>query len=654
MHLLLTLCVFFVHNRALRGQTVNELTGGMLFPYENEFRQVRSLDSIWTFKLDDNNTGIDEKWYLSELVNNTISMPVPSSYNDITQNISLKRHVGWAWYERYFYVHLSWLSSTDRIVLRFQAAHYFTMVWINGQQVMTHEGGHLPFECDIRPYIEQENVPIRLTVAVNNTLTPTTLPPGELTIISSTYRLLQTHFDFFNYAGIDRSVLLYTTPETYIDDVTVVTASINFSGGIATSAILTYSIVITGSDTQKTHVKVDLVDADGRIVATNNSGSMEGTLYVENPQLWQPCGMPNTHLCSEHSYLYTLQVSLSENVSPLIDIYRLPHVGIRTITVTSSTFLINNQPFYFHGANAHEDSDLRGKGYNDVLLVKFLNLYQWLHSNSFRTSHYPYSDQFYQIANQYGIVIIDETPAVGLSQKNYFSPTTLAHHKQVIGEMIRRDKNHPSVVMWSLANEPSSNLPESDSYFETLVAYTRSIQRSSIRPITFVSDQHYSNEKAAQYFDVICINKYFSWYSEYGRLDRISVTLTAEVQGWWDTFKKPVIISEYGADTVTGLHADPPVMFSEEYQQEFLKEYHLVFDMFSSIKNTTSGFLVGELIWNAFDFETEQGITRVGAKNYKGIFTRQRQPKSAAFVLRKRYENMENNDSQSSLCTIFK
>mgnify|MGYP001119056742 FL=1 len=613
---------------------------GLLYPAESETRQVRQLDGIWSFRLDEAGAGESEKWYaLPNLPEPTIPMPVPASYNDVTQNVTIHRHIGWVWYARDFHIHV----TAPRWVLRFQAAHYESRVWVNGQSAVNHSGGHLPFEADITPFLPAgvNTSRVHVVVAINNTLTPTTLPPGELHIHNPTYRELETPFDFFNYAGIDRSVVLYSTAKSYIDDIGIETQSIDFdSQHVAQSATLNYTVTIGGAQSNALRVLVQLIDATGVIVA-NNSDS-QSRFVVENPHLWEPCGMNYTHPCTEESYLYTLQVTLYNEgaFNDPVDVYRINHVGIRTIRLTDSKFLVNERPFYFHGANAHEDSDIRGKGFDHVILAKHFNLYGWLHGNSFRTSHYPYAEEFYHMADRYGIAIIGETPAVGLRKPNYFSAATLAHHKQVVTEMISRDRNHPAVLMWSLANEPLSEAPEAEAYFSAVANFTRPLAAG--RPITYVISASYSGDRGIQFFDMICINRYFAWYSQSGRLDQIPSLVTEELANWRQRFpNKPILMSEYGADTVPGLHNDPPFMFTEDYQRDFYLAYHASFDNVSSIIHPDRGFFVGELPWNMFDFATDQSVTRVGGLNRKGLFTRQRQPKAAAFIIKNRYEYLE-------------
>ena len=616
-------------------------TNGLLYPTGSETRQIRSLDGIWQFRLDEQGVGESEKWFsMPNLPEPTIPMPVPSSYNDITQNISIHRHIGLVWYARDFFIH----KTAPRWVLRFQAAHYNTFVWVNGQSAVNHSGGHLPFEADISAFIPttMNYSKVHVVVAINNTLTPTTLPPGQLVIHNPTYIELETAFDFFNYAGIDRSVILYSTANTYIEDIIIDTQSIDYdTQHVATSATLTYSVTIAGANQIKAlRVLVQLLDANGIVVANNTDS--QSRLVVNKPNLWEPCGMNHTHPCTEESYLYTLQVTLYDDASPsnAVDVYCIPHVGIRTIRLTNSQFLVNERPFYFHGANAHEDSDIRGKGFDQVLLAKHFNLYGWMHGNSFRTSHYPYADEFYQMANRFGIAIIGETPAVGLHQVSYFSQATLAHHKEVLIEMINRDRNHPSVLVWSVANEPLSNTDEASNYFREVFNFTKSI--SAGRPLTFTTYMGVSSDKCVQYADIISINRYFGWYSDFGRLDQVPNSILTDL---WNSRRlyptKPIIVSEYGEDTVPGLHNDPPFMFTEEYQKDFYIAYHGAFDNTSSIIHPDTGFLIGELPWNMFDFATEQTTIRVGGLNRKGLFTRQRQPKAAAFVIKNRYEQME-------------
>uniref|UniRef100_G1QL13 Glycoside hydrolase family 2 catalytic domain-containing protein n=1 Tax=Nomascus leucogenys TaxID=61853 RepID=G1QL13_NOMLE len=356
------------------------------------------------------------------------------------------------------------------------------------------------------------------------------------------------------------------------------------------AGLVNYQISVKGNNLFELEVR--LLDAENKVVA--NGSVTQGQLKVPGASLWWP------YLMHERpAYLYSLEVRLTAQTSlgPVSDFYTLP-VGIRTVAVTESHFLINGKPFYFHGVNKHEDADIRGKGFDWPLLVKDFNLLRWLGANAFRTSHYPYAEEVLQMCDRHGIVVIDECPGVGLALPQFFNNVSLHHHVQVMEEVVRRDKNHPAVVMWSVANEPASHLESAGYYLKMVIAHTKALDPS--RPVTFVSKSNYTADKAASYVDVICLNSYYSWYYDFGHLELIQRQLATQFENWYKKYQKPIIQSEYGAETIAGFHQDPPLMFTEEYQKSLLEQYHVVLDQ------KRRKYVVGELIWNFADFMTEQ------------------------------------------------
>ncbi|MFF3146818.1 glycoside hydrolase family 2 TIM barrel-domain containing protein, partial [Streptomyces sp. NPDC057927] len=208
------------------------------------------------------------------------------------------------------------------------------------------------------------------------------------------------------------------------------------------------------------------------------------------------------------------------------------------------------------------------------------------------------------------------------------SAATQQTHLQALRELIARDRNHPSVVLWSIANEPDSGVPEARDYFAPLFAEARKLDPT--RPVGFANvmmvpaDQCQVTELA----DVVMVNRYYGWYSHMGDLAGAEVALEADLRAWAAKYDRPIIITEYGADTLPGLHAVLDVPWSEEYQTRLLEMCHRVFDRVEAV--------VGEHIWNFADFATRPGLIRVDG-NKKGVFTRDRQPKSAAFAVRRRW-----------------
>jgi beta-glucuronidase len=595
----------------------------MLAPRDTSTRERKSLNGLWRFALDAAGAGRDEGWGNGLPAGR--EMPVPASYNDVFPDARLHDHIGDAWYETSVRVPAGW--DGERIVLRFDSATHRAVVWVNGTQVVEHEGGYTPFEADVTDVVEP-GAEARLVAVVNNVLTWQSIPPGYVEETPDGPRQRYFH-DFFNYAGLHRSVWLYRTPRAHVSDVTVVTGLDGSTGTVD------YEIQTAGADDLDVHVT--LTDAEGAEVA--HAGGSAGRLSVADVHPWQP----------GEGYLYDLRVELrvhgARAADVPVDAYALP-IGVRTITVDGARFLINGEPFYFRGFGKHEDSAVRGKGHDDVFMVHDFALMDWLGANSFRTSHYPYAEEVLDYADRHGIVVIDETPAVGLNMglaggifgaqgfttfsEDTIDAATQDVHHQAIRELVARDKNHPCVVLWSIANEPESDTAASRAYFEPLAAETRALDPS--RPVGFANVMLAPADKdvIADLFDVVMLNRYYGWYVNTGDLPAAERALEAELHAWVDKLGKPIIMTEYGADTLGGLHATIPAPWTEEYQAQLLAMSHRVFDRVDAV--------VGEQIWNFADFATSSGIMRVDG-NKKGVFTRDRRPKAATEHLRRRWRD---------------
>ena len=579
----------------------------MLFPRESESREVKDLSGIWRFSTDPDGVGRKDGWQKSGLPA-PMPMCVPASYNDITNDPALRDYIGDVWYETDFFVPRGW--KNERIVLRFGSATHKAEVWVNGVSVMSHKGGYLPFETEISESVTFD-APNRITVCVDNILDWTTIPPGEIKTYGDDhpagYKTQVYHHDFFNYAGLHRPVRLYTTPQSYVSDITLNT---DLSGKAD------YAVKAEGNAS----VSVRILDASGASVAQGEGAS--GSLTVPNPILWN-VGAP---------YLYTFEVRLADG-----DVYRLPF-GIRTVEVKNDQFLINGAPIYFQGFGKHEDMEVKGKGLDLAMILKDFHLLKDMGANSFRTSHYPYSEEIMNLADELGFAVIDETTAVGFQFWNgetVFRPdrvgdAALAHHLDVIRELYERDKNHPSVVMWSVANEPRSEEDGARVYFEKVIGKLRELEHH--RPITMVMNVKPEEDQVGELVDVISVNTYESWYSDPGHSEVISHRLPRIVGAWHERYHKPILMSEFGADAIAGFHQTPPVMFTEEYQVEVLKEYAKVMDSLP--------YVIGEHVWAFADFATKQGITRMDG-NKKGVYTRSRRPKMAAHYLSERWNQKQ-------------
>lgn len=590
----------------------------MLKPRATASREIVRLDGLWRFELD--TVAGDAPW-TTRLVGDR-EAPVPSSYNDLFVDAAVRDHVGWVWYQRQVRVPRGWAG--ERVFVRLDAATHEGRVYVDDQLVAEHVGGYTPFEADITDLVSA-GAEFRLTIGVSNVLTNTTIPPGLVTV-GADGRKKQTYLhDFYNYAGLARSVWLHSVPAVRVDDITVVTDVDGADG------VIRYDIVTTG----EADVRVRVLDADGTVVG-EQSGS-HGVVRIADVTLWQPGA----------GYLYELVAEIVDG-DAVVDSYPLA-VGVRTVEVRGNQFLINGEPFYFTGFGKHEDTAVRGKGHDDAYLVHDFALMKWMGANSFRTSHYPYAEEVLEYADRQGIVVIDETAAVGLNYSvvggflggpvmptygpDSVNDQTQAAHAQALRELVARDKNHPSVVMWSIANEPDSGTEGAREYFEPLATLTRELDPS--RPVTFVNMMlaTFEQDLIADLFDVLCLNRYYGWYVDNADLVSAEQHLEGELRGWEQKYGKPMIMTEYGADTVSGLHSVFEQPWTEEYQAAYLEMNHRVFDRIESF--------VGEQVWNFADFQTAPGIIRVDG-NKKGVFTRDRKPKAAAHALRARWTALGN------------
>ena len=580
----------------------------MLYPKMTESRMVFDLNGVWDFCLMN-----------GEAKGEIMPMPVPSSYNDIYTGRDFADHVGNLYYRRTFTVSSRMLEK--RLFLRFGSVTHKAEVWLNGTCLGKHSGGFLPFSFEITEAARAgEN---ELEVIVNNIVDETTLPAGRM--VHQTFPGLPEeihnlpNFDFYNYSGIMRPVCLYTAPESYIEDISIY-------GKMDGSFY--WDVKANGEGT----VSVRLLDAAGNEVAAGEG--FKGTGRIDQVQLWEP----------GHPVLYSLEVTLTGSDGEK-DTYT-EVFGFREVSIRDCRIHLNGKPVYLKGFGKHEDSPVHGRGFDMAYNVKDIGLLKWIGANSFRTSHYPYCEEMLQLCDREGILVIDEAPAVGLNAG--FTATgllggdpngtwkffkTAEHHRQVLRDMVQRDKNHPCVIIWSVANEPASQEDGAKEYFEPLLNLVRELDEQK-RPATLVTYEG-SNPvscKVAEICDLLIINRYRGWYDTEGNLRGAAALLKDELEGFHKRCPdKPIMLGEYGADTIAGFHDINARIFSEEYQVDFLRAYGEVFDSLP--------YITGEHVWNFADFATAENIKRVGG-NKKGVFTRDRSPKMAAHFLKERWEGI--------------
>ena len=595
----------------------------LLYPCDSGSRRVVSLDGMWRFAFDPESKGVDNDWALN--LPESITMPVPASFCDFFTDKESREYCGDFWYETDFFVPGEWKGKD--IAVRFGSVTHRARIFVNGVEVTTHEGGFLPFDAAVTDIVRYNQFN-HLAVLANNELSETMLPAGRTTTLSNGKKFATPYFDFYNYAGIHRPVKLTALPKERVLDFSVV-HSLN-----GTAADVAYTVTTNGVHS----VSIDVLDGTEKVA---HAEGKTGTLHIDNVKLW------NVHA----AYLYNFVIRITDGET-VVDEYA-ERIGIRTFEIKDGNFLLNGKPVYLRGFGKHEDADLRGRGLDLATVKRDYELMKWIGANCFRTSHYPYAEELYQMADEEGFLIIDEVPAVGFMEStvNFLAanqgngkklgwfekqttPQLLENHKAALIDMINRDKNHASVIAWSILNEPQCTSEGTEAYFKTLFDLAHEIdpqKRPRTYAIVMMSLPH--NSKGQQFADFISLNRYYGWYVMGGMsIVDAEAAFRKEMDGWRMALHgRPMIFTEYGADTMPSEHKLPSVMWSQEYQNEYLDMNHAVFDSYEFVK--------GELVWNFADFQTTEGIMRVNG-NKKGIFTRQRQPKDAAFHFRARWTTL--------------
>lgn len=593
----------------------------MLYPQSNKFRSTTSLNGIWNYKL------VEDDYIPLNKAEKTFPMAVPASINDIVTDKRVAEYAGKVLFETEF----SLPQEKDKNYrLRIGSASHKCEIYLNGAKIGNGINGHLPIDLPLEN-LKDEN---RLSVIIDNRLDFHTLPMGMLkkgnsfreTTANANFFIMDEpekhpkykqviNHDFYNFTGIHRDVIVYGINKCAFSDITVKT--------------------VVGGDYNKISVKLDFFNDDLKLdvikikisrdekavvekdLKISDLQNCETALNIENPELWSP----------ESPVLYKLTVESSTDKYSLM-------FGIRKVSYDEKGLYLNDKSVYLKGFGMHEDFFISGKGINSAVNVRNFELLKWINANSFRTSHYPYAEEIYDLADRYGILVIDEVPAVGVNHwpdytfgEGRADEKTLALHKELLSLLWERDKNHPSVIMISVANEAATYEDKARDYFKEVVAHTRAL---TDLPITSPEETKFNEDnKCADLFDFISLNRYYGWYDETGNIGAIEPLYKADLGRYYEKFHKPIIVTEFGADTVEGVHSLYSMAFSEEYQCEYLTECCRVFD--------NMPYVVGEHVWNFADFKTKEGTLRVRG-NRKGVFTKEREPKAAAFLLKKRWE----------------
>jgi len=508
------------------------------------------------------------------------ALQVPGDWN--SQKPELFFYEGLLWYEKDFDYQPKPKTHT---FLHFGAVNYAAHVFVNDVYVCQHEGGFTPFDCDITSAIK---------------------PGGNFVVVAAdnrrhAERIPGIKTDWWNYGGITSEVSLVEVPDSYIDDY-----SLQLRRGTE-NQIEGYVHV----DEAQTGAKVSLKIPELHIEKTaevDSTGKAKFSFAASRLQRWSP----------EAPKLYSIELRANNDV--LKD-----DIGFRTVEVQGDQILLNGKSIFLRGVNIHAEAPYRsGRAWSKEDAQTLLGWAHELNCNFVRLSHYPHAETMTREADKLGILVWSEIPVYWGNA--WTNPHTLDVAKQQLHEMIRRDNNKASVILWSMSNETPASAERTE-FIEKLATAAR--EQDPTRLITSAIVTHFSGKTAVlddplgQYLDVLGYNEYIGWYN--GKPgDASSYT-------WQDPLHKPVILSEFGGEAKAGLHNNADYRFSEEYQANL---YQQQFQMFAKMP-----FLRGLSAWVLMDFRSPTRLLP-GTQDYynrKGLVSDKGEKKKAFSVLQEYY-----------------
>ncbi len=515
---------------------------------------------------------------------------VPGDWN--TQDDRLFYYEGSIWYKRSF--DYAKADIKDRVFLYFGAVNYQADVYMNGIKLGQHTGGFTPFDFEITGILRPgENFVI---IKVDNTRKKEGVPT------------LNT--DWWNYGGITREVKVVEVPPTFIRDYFI---------HLKNSDLMTVAGYVTLDGKRCNSKRVTIVIRGTGITATiitDKNGYAPFEIEAKGLHLWSP----------DAPVLYDVDfIATGDTVAD--------RIGLRTIKTRETDILLNGKPIFLRGISIHEENPLRGnRAYSEADARLLLGWVKELNGNFARLAHYPHNENMAKVADEMGVLLWEEIPVYWTI--DWENTATFKNARRQLTDMITRDKNRASVIIWSVGNETPVQEMRTR-FMATLISEARNLDSS--RLISAALEQHglennnnirVITDPLASYVDILSFNEYIGWYDGLpGKCDEIT---------WKINQQKPVIISEFGAGALLGFHGDSLTRWSEEYQEYM---YRKSIDMLVKIPQ-----LRGMTPWILADFRSPRrplpGIQ--DGWNRKGLIAAPSGSKKKAFyVLQKFYKSLE-------------
>jgi beta-glucuronidase len=557
-------------------------------PYENGY---------YDYRLQPSNDGYfrnakpkDKSQLIEYDFDSSATLDVPGDWN--SQREDLFFYEGTVWYKRSFDYPV---QPGTRLILYFGAANYEAIVYLNGEKLGTHTGGFTPFAFEVTGKVKPKDNFV--VVKVDNKRRRDGVPT--------------VNTDWWNYGGLTRGVSLIVVPETYLQDyfVQLQKGSPNIVAGW---------VKLNGPRASQ-RVTVSLPEAGASAIVTTDANGYAALSFPAKLTLWSP----------ESPKLYDVAIDAeTETVHEAI--------GFRTIETRGTDILLNGKPIFLRGVSVHEEAPFRaGRAFSVEDARTLLGWAKEMGCNFVRLAHYPHNENMLREADRMGLLVWSESPVYWTI--DWENKTTFANASNQVAESVARDKNRASIILWSVANETPVSAPRT-AFLVKLVEQVRAADPT--RLLTAAMEHHSEgatptanpvviNDPLGTVLDVLGCNEYIGWYD--------GMPEKADHTTWKSNYQKPLIMSEFGADALYGLHGDPMAKFTEEYQEDVFRHQVRMLARIPILRGTTP--------WVLMDFRSPRR-SLPGIQdwfNRKGLVSVRGEKKKAFFVMQEFYRSKRTN-----------
>lgn len=527
------------------------------------------------------------------------TLEVPGDWN--SQRDVFKYYEGTVWYQREF--ELENLAEDEKVYLYFGAVNYEAHVYLNGKKLGSHKGGFTPFNFHIpKDILKSENN--YLVVKVDNKRHAQEIPT------------LNT--DWWNFGGITRDVKLVVVPKTFISQYALhLNQAQNIKKAKQKKRFELQGSIQLNETVKENEVSVEIPELKLKKTFQITGEHLDFNFVVKNLELWSP----------DNPKLYDIVFSLNGDLIK-------DKIGFRKIETSGKDILLNGENIFLRGISIHEEiSQDERRAYSREDAEQLFSYVQDLNANMVRLAHYPHNENMTKVADSLGILVWSEIPVYWTI--DFESEQVLDKAKQQLKEMISRDRNKASIIIWSVGNETPVS-PTRTQFMKSLIDQTKALDDT--RLVSAALEVGYNkdgvnriDDPLGQYTDIVSVNEYLGWYG--GLPD------AAQTAQWEVVYNKPLFFSETGAGAKAGYHAEKENRWSEDYQEWFYKE------QIAMMKRMPENYR-GMSPWILTDFRSPRRNHPVYQEgwNRKGLIDNEGNKKKAFYILQNYYNEIENQN----------